>query len=153
MNLLKTLIIAVSSLLVGILYVLPPLVVKERFEKQDQPFVLNYAIYRDELIYMNRAREVYDGHWPPVDLYFDDQGTTVMNALPSFIMSAFLTAFRGDAVTSYLAAVFIFSALIFLLFFFLGNLLFNRSLVWSLFFAYVGILTPIALRILNFDGA
>ncbi|MDP3800219.1 MAG: hypothetical protein Q8Q90_02230 [bacterium] len=149
----KILTIIASSLLVGILYILPPFLIKQQFEVTGQPFVLNYVIHRDELIYMNRAREVYDGHWPPVDLYFDDQGKTVLNALPSLIMATFLTIFDGNVVTSYLTAIFIFSIAIFLLFFLLGNILFNRHFTWSLLFAYIGILTPIALRILNFDGA
>ncbi|MEK7629046.1 MAG: hypothetical protein AAB394_00800 [Patescibacteria group bacterium] len=153
MKLAKILVIAGSSILVGILYILPPLVIKQQFEAKEQPFVLNYAIHRDELIYMNRAREIYDGHWPPVDIYFDDQGKTVLNAIPSLIMTTFLTVFDGNVVTSYLSAVFIFSLIIFLLFFLLGRILFNRSFIWSLLFAYIGILTPIALRILNFDGA
>ena len=153
MKLTKTLTVIGSSLLVGILYILPPLVIKQQLETKEQSFILNYAVHRDELIYMNRAREIYDGHWPPVDLYFDDQGKTVLNAIPSSIMATFLTIFNGNVVTSYLAAIFIFSSITFLLFFLLGNILFNRSMAWSLFFAYVGILTPIALRILNFDGA
>jgi len=153
MNRLKTLIVVGSAILVGILYILPPLVIRGQFQVQEQPFVLNYTVHRDELFYISRAREIYDGHWPPTDLHFDNQSPTVLNSLPSLIMAGFLTVFLGDVVTSYLTAVFVFSAIIFLLLYWLGQFLFNRSLAWSLFFAYVGILTPIALRILNLDGA
>lgn len=149
----KTPILAISSLVVGLLYILPPLIIARHLQKVGQPFVLNYNIHRDELIYMSRAKEVHDGHWPPTDLHFEEQAPTILNPIPPLIMAVFLYMFQGNATAAYLSAVFIFSMLIFLLLFWLGNYIFSKSFLWSIFFAYVGILTPMALRILNFDGA
>lgn len=101
---------------------------------------------------MSRAREVYDGHWPPSDPHFTEQTPTVLNAFPSLIMASVLKLFYGDPNWAYLALIFAVPAMLFLIFFELGQYLFN-DFRWAIFFAYVGILTPIALRILNFDGA
>ena len=141
-----------SALLVGILYTGPQLLVKWHLGKNGREFALNFEVYRDELFYLSRAREVYDGHFPPSDLYFDEQKPTVQNPIPSLILGGLIGIFGGDVVTAYLIAEFIFAPLIFLLFYFLGKQLFKDP-VWAISFAYIGILTPIALRILNFHGA
>lgn len=148
----RTIILTVSSLTVGLLYILPPLIITRHLQKSGQPFVLNYNIHRDELLYMSRAREIYDGHWPPADPHFTEQTPTVLNPFPSLIMAGALKLFRGNPNTAYLALIFMVPAILFVIFFWLGQYLFN-DFRWALFFAYVGILTPIALRILNFDGA
>lgn len=148
----RIIILTLSSLLVGLIYILPPLLITGHLQSAGQPFVLNYNVHRDELLYMSRAREVYDGHWPPTDPHFTEQTPTVLNPLPSLIMAGALKLFHGDPNWAYLALTFIISALLFLILFGLGRYLFGNSR-WALFFAYVGILTPIALRIFNFDGA
>lgn len=148
----KQAVILISALLVGFLYIAPPLIIAGHLRALDQPFVLSYTVHRDELFYMGRAREIYDGHFPPSDLFFDEQKPTPLNPLPPLIMAALLALTGGNANAAYLAAIFIFPILIFLLFYWLGTKLFG-SFVWVIFFAYVGALTPIALRILNFDGA
>ena len=144
--------LVVSAILVGLLYLAPPLIIAHHLNLAGQPLVLNYNAHRDELFYMSRAREIYDGHWPPSDPHFNEPTPTVLNSLPSLIMASFIAVFRGNATSAYLAAVFAFSAILFLLFYWLGKIIFG-SFGWAIFFAYVGILTPIALRILNFDGA
>lgn len=151
-NMARKKILAASALLVGLLYIAPPLIITQHLRLAGQPLVLNYNIHRDELFYMSRAREIYDGRWPPSDPHFNEQTPTVLNPLPSLIMASFLAVFRGNATSAYLAAVFVFSAILFLLFYWLGKIIF-KSFSWAILFAYVGILTPIALRILNFDGA
>lgn len=148
----KILLLGVSSLITGLLYILPPLIISKHLGAVDQVFVLNYNIHRDELIYMSRAREIYDGHWPPADPHFSQKTPTVLNPVPSFIMASAIRLFQGNPNQAYLAMIFIIPAILFLLFFWLGRYLFN-DFRWAMFFAYVGVLTPIALRILNFDGA
>lgn len=148
----KTLILTISSLIVGLFYIWPPLIINQYLQKAGQPFVLNFNIHRDELFYMSRAREIYDGHWPPTDLHFTEQTSTVLNPFPSLIMAGALKLFRGNPNTAYLALIFMVPAILFVIFFWLGQYFFN-DFRWALFFAYVGILTPIALRILNLDGA
>lgn len=148
----KYIVVLFSALLVGFLYIAPPLIIAGHLRALGQPFVLNYTVHRDELFYMGRAREIYDGHFPPADLFFDEQGSTPLNPLPSLVIAALLAITGGNANAAYLAAIFIFPALIFLLFYWLGTKIFG-SFAWAIFFAYVGTLTPIALRILNFNGA
>lgn len=142
----------VSALLVGILYIAPPLLVRYHLEKDGRVFALNYEVYRDELLYLSRAREVYDGHFPPSDLHFDEQPPTVQNPLPSLLMAGFMKLYNGNPTKAFLLAQFVFPAIIFLLFYLLGKTLFESNL-WAFFLAYAGVLTPIALRILNFHGA
>lgn len=148
----KKAIIIVSAVLVGILYISPPLLINYHLSQQGKPWLLNYEVHRDELIYMARAREVYDGHFPYSDSHFAQAQPTITNPLPSLIIAAFLWVAGGNSDYAYLVAIFVFSIIIFLLFYWLGKILF-QSFSWALLFAYVGILTPIALRILNFDGA
>ena len=148
----KIIILALSSLLVGSIYILPPLLIAGHIKSAGQPFILNYNVHRDELLYMSRAREVYDGHWPPADPHFTEQTPTVLNPFPSLIMAGALKLFHGDPNLAYLALIFIISALLFLILFGLGRYLFGNSR-WAMFFAYAAILTPMALRILNLDGA
>ena len=148
----RTIALTLSSLAVGFLYILPPLLIAGHIESAGQPFILNYNVHRDELLYMSRAREVYDGHWPPADPHFTEQTPTVLNPFPSLIMAGALKLFHGDPNLAYLALIFIISALLFLILFGLGRYLFGNSR-WAMFFAYAAILTPMALRILNLDGA
>ena len=148
----KVLILSFSALVTGLLYILPPLVISQHLNAAQQVFVLNYNVHRDELIYMSRAREIYDGHWPPADPHFTEQTPTVLNPFPSLIMAGALKLFHGDPNLAYLALIFIISALLFLILFGLGRYLFGNSR-WAMFFAYAAILTPMALRILNLDGA
>ncbi len=148
----KRIVVLFSALLVGFLYIAPPLIIASHLRALGQPFVLTYSVHRDELFYMGRAREIYDGHFPPSDLFFDEQNPTPLNPIPSLIMATLLALAGGNANVAYLIAIFLFPAIIFLLFYWLGTKLFD-SFAWAIFFAYVGVLTPIALRILNFDGA
>ncbi|TSC89687.1 MAG: hypothetical protein G01um10143_177 [Parcubacteria group bacterium Gr01-1014_3] len=141
-----------SAILVGLLYIAPPLIVKYHLQKDGRVFALNYEVYRDELFYLSRAREIYDGHFPPSDLHFDEQRPTVQNPIPSLILAGMIALTGGNIHTSYLIAQFVFTPIIFLLFYWLGTLLFKES-HWAILFAFVGVLTPIAMRILNFNGA
>ncbi len=141
-----------SAILVGLLYVLPQLVVAKHLSNEGRYFALNFEVYRDELFYLTRAREVYDGHFPPLDPYFDEQNPNIQNPLPSGILAVLFTVFGGDPVRTFLTAEFIFSGIIFLLLYILGKQLFQSPL-WAISFAYITILTPMALRILNFHGA
>ncbi len=144
--------LVISAILIGSLYITPPLIIKYRLQKEGKVFALNYEIYRDELLYLSRAREIYDGHFPPSDLHFDEQRPTVQNPIPSLILAGMIALASGNVQVGYLIAQFIFTPMIFLIFYWLGKNLFE-STTWAILFAYVGILTPIALRILNFHGA
>lgn len=133
------------TILVGLLYILPPLFVWRYINNFDEPFILaQLETYKDEIKdYLPRAREVYDGHFSPKDAYFEEQRPTVLNPLPSLLFSLFIFLFKGDINLAYLGAQFFLSGLIFLLFYFLGRCLFESKL-WQIFFALVGVLTPLS---------
>ncbi len=133
------------SILVGLLYILPPIFVWNTFVQRDEPFVLaQLSTYKDELtVYLPRAREIYDGHFPPADLYFDDQKPTVMNPLPSLFFSFFIYLFDGNMNLAYLGAQFIFGSIIFALFYLVTFQLTN-SQRWSFFWSFLGALTPLS---------
>lgn len=137
------------SVLVGFLYIGPPLAIWGHFREQGNEFVLaQYKTYRDSLqAYLPRAREIYDGHFPPAELYGSESSApTVQNPLPSLFFAGFLYLFRGDVNSAYLGAQFFFSTAIFLLFAFLGWLMW-RSKLWAAFFGLVATLTPIPLKL------
>ncbi|RJQ36779.1 GtrA family protein [Candidatus Parcubacteria bacterium] len=144
--------VAACSLIVGLLHVGPLWAIAEYLETNDgQPFVFSYENYRNDLTYLARAREVYDGHSPSSDPFADDSPTTLRNPIPSLVFAAFLVPAEGKIYPAYLAALFVFSQVNFLLFFLVGKKLFHRNL-WALAFALVAALTPIPLRMLNFYG-
>src|SRR3989344_7390105 len=127
--------VAAGAFLVGALYILPLAFVWRYFNSIGEPFVLaQLGTYRDELtVYLPRAREIYDGHFPPRDLYFEEQRPTVLNPLPPLLLSLFIFLFKGNINFSYLAAQFFFSGIIFILFYLLGRFFFEKK-IWGFFF-------------------
>ncbi len=100
-------------------------------------------VYRDEFFqYVPRAREVFDGHFPPAGVYAGESGPSPLNPLPPLIFSLFLRLFSGEVNWAYLTAQFFFTSLIFFLFFVLGRLIFNSRSA-AVFFSLVGTLTQI----------
>ena len=141
------------SILVGLLYILPPIYIWKNLANKNEPFVLaQLSTYKDELtVYLPRAREVYDGHLLAQDLYFDEQSPTVLNILPTWFFSVFIYLFSGDINLAYLSAQFFFITIIFILLFYLGLFLFGNSKLWALFFALIGVLTPLLFANYRFD--
>ncbi|MBI2453960.1 MAG: hypothetical protein HYV54_00045 [Parcubacteria group bacterium] len=144
----ELILIFLSSLLVGWLYVGPPVMIRKNFIDSGHEFVLTqYKTYRDSMhVYLPRAREVYDGHYPPAELYDSNKGLTIQNLLPTTLFAAFVFLFEGNIDYAYLGAQFLFIGVIFALFYILGRILFN-SRVWSLFFSLTAVLTSIPLRL------
>ncbi len=137
-----------GALLIGILYTAPQLLILRQVEGMGGVFTLRQFVeFTDEVYgYFPRAREVADGHFPPGDLFFDNEAPTLLNPLPPLLFGS-LIFLLGDLTRAYLAAQFIFSGLIFLLFVWLGREIFNRSGVGSVALGLVGVLTPIALHL------
>ena len=110
-----------------------------------------FKTYRNSLYhYLPRAREIYDGHFPPSDVSAAKDGPTVANLLPPTIFSIYLNAFHGSINRAYLMVQLRFPALIFILFVLIGWL-FTKSKAWSVFFGLVGVLTPIPLKLPFYD--
>lgn len=143
--------VILSSLLVGALYVAPPLLIAGHLRSEGAPYVLSLENSRNDLAYLTWAREIYDGHFPPRDPFSDAGQPIIQNPIPSTILAGFLALAGGKVVPAYLLALFLFSQINFLMFYWLGRRL-TGSALWALCFALVAVLTPISLRILNFDG-
>ncbi len=141
-------IIILGAVLVGLLYIGPPLMIWKYFSKARQPFVLaEFRTYRDSLMaYLPRAHEVFDGHFPPGELYAAPLQPTIQNLVPSLLFGGLIFLFSGNMNLSYLAAQFIFSGIIFAFFYLIGWSLF-RSRPWSLLLGLVGTITPIAVKL------
>ena len=140
------------AIVAGFLFIAPPLALKHYFEASGKHFVLaQLKTYRDELYtYLPRAREIYDGHFPPAELSLDQQGPSPLNALPSLVFSSFIFLSGGNINAAYLLAQFVFSAIIFILLYILGRLLL-RSRPWAFLMATLGTLTPILPGVFSFD--
>lgn len=138
------------AILVGVLYAAPQFLIKKNVEEAGEPFVLKQFIeLNDEgYFYLQNAREVYDGHFPPKDFSFSpgEQRPSIFNPLPPLIFSSFIFL-TGDVNTAYLAASFVLPIILFLLFYLLGQIIFDKNRLWSLFFGLVAMFTALALHV------
>lgn len=134
------------AVVVGALYLAPQLLIKRIVENSGRTFVLSqFNQFSDGgEVYFQFAREAAEGRIPPSDLYSDQQLPNIYPPLPPIILSILIRIF-GDVTGAYLAALFIFPAITFLFFFWLGWIIFDRDKLWSVFMALIGILTPIFL--------
>ena len=132
------------ALVVGVLNILPPILIGLNISNSGNDFVLaQQSGYRDEFFqYLPRAREVFDGHFPPRNIFSGTSGPSPLNPLPSALFSPFLFLFGGNLNWAYISAQFVFAVIIFLLFFWLGWAM-VRSKLWAVFFALVGVFTQI----------
>ncbi len=140
--------IVFCALSVGLLYVSPQLLIKNAVQESGQTFVLSQFNNLDDGgdSYLQFAREVYDGHFPPSDLYFEKKLPNIYPPIPPLLLSLFIAIAGGDISSGYLTGLFVFPAILFLLLFWLGWIIFDRNKIWSLFLALCGILTPMALH-------
>ncbi|MBI4119964.1 MAG: hypothetical protein HY454_00700 [Parcubacteria group bacterium] len=149
----EIIIIASLSILVGSLYIGPPLMIKEYFERSGEEFTLaQFKTYRNSLLhYLPRAREIYDGNFPPADLSGDiREQPTVMNTLTSTLSAASMFITKGNMNAAYLLTQFIFSALAFAGFYLVGRIILESRL-WSVLMALAGTLTPIPGKLPFYD--
>lgn len=137
--------VILSALFVGATYVAPRLAIRSYLESRGQSFVpLNFLSMNDDAKgYMGRAREIYDGHFPPTDLFLDQGGPMPLNPLPPLLWAPFIFLFRGDMDAAYFLTQFLFAAVLFVLFYALGRITI-RDRVWSLALGLVATLTPLA---------
>src|SRR3989344_2029404 len=146
------LIVTALAVLVGFLLASPQVLLWSSISGSGADFLLmQQNIYRDEFFqYMPRAREVYDGHFPPGSIYADDNNPTPLNPIPPLLFSSFIKLSGGDINIAYLSAQFIFASIFFILFFYLGKI-FLGSKVVALFFGLAGTLTQIPQLLLGYS--
>ena len=133
-----------ATILVGFLAITPTLIIRQSFIDKGEEFVMvQFKTYPISLYhYVQRAREIYDGHFPPSDMTVLDKKPTIMNLLPPSLFAGLLYLTKGDLNWAYLLAQFFFNPLAFLAFYFVGKAVL-KSRLWALFLALVGVLTPI----------
>jgi hypothetical protein len=140
----KTLLIVFLAVLAGLVNILPQVLIWNSLKNSGQPYqAVNYLATNDELkIYVPRAREIYDGHFPPNDIFADKQGPTPFNVLPSALMAVFIYLAGGNMNWAYLSAQFFFSALIFLVFY-LAIFYLTKNRGWAILGSLVAVWTPL----------
>ena len=141
-------VLLVGALAVGFFYISSPAALWNSLNNLEEPFVLiQLSHHSDEgSVYIPRVREVYDGHWPANDFYFDYNWPSIFPNLPSLVLGKMLHLFGGDIDLLYISANFIFSAFIFVLFYALAMLI-TKNNWWSILVAFIGILTPVVLHL------
>src|SRR3989338_5915542 len=137
----------VLAIFVGIVYIAPNLLIQQSLQQDNNAYLMiQYTnSFDDILLYIPRGRDIYDGHFPPSDSSSDAGGAPgIMPWLPQTLFAGLIAIFK-NINTAYLSAVFLFSALIFILLKKLGDVLFQKKL-WSYFFAFAGIFTTIPMQ-------
>ena len=135
--------LVLAAAVVGTLHVAPQILIKRELEREGKPFVPLQITHRGDMVqqYFPRVREAADGHIPPSDLHADERTPTLYPVLPPVIAAPIFWG-ASDAGTALLIAVFVFSALIFCAFYWLGRVITGSSL-WGFFMGFLGTLTPL----------
>ncbi len=141
-------VIVALAIVVATLYAAPQLLIRSQIHSLGQDFVLSQFTSLDDGgdVYFQFAREVVDGHFPPGDLFFAGNIPNLFPPIPPLLLAGLVVLFK-DINFAYIAANFIFSGILFLLFYVLGMLVFGKRRLWSIFMGFLGTLTPIAINI------
>ena len=143
-----SILVFILAVTVGGLYAAPQLLIRQTVLEQELPFALSQFtnLHDGGDAYLQYAREVYDGHFPPRDLFFDYQTPNIFPPVPPLLEASMIFLFK-DVNMAYIAVNFLFSSILFLLFLLLGWVVFNGNKLWSIFMGLVGTLTPIAIHL------
>ncbi len=140
------LVLILSSFLVGALYSLPQFLIwKNLYDSGQEYAVIQLTHHSDEAYgHMPIAREIYDGRFPPSDLYFNQKTPSLFGPfpIPYMLMAFFIWLFHGNINAAYTGIHFVAPAFLFVLFVWLG-LVITRRQSWAFVVGFVGTLTPI----------
>lgn len=134
------------ALLIGVLYVAPELLIWNKLHSLDKPYVAIQLTHHGDEAYgtISLFREIYDGHFPVGDLYFDRNAPSPLSTqISALLMAGFIYLFGGNINISYLFATFILAPVLFLLFYWLGRVI-TGDKIYALLFSLLGVLTPIS---------
>lgn len=142
-------IVAVVTLVCGLLQLLPSVFLERAVKKSGNEFLLTQVTHHGDaaIFYLPSTREVLDGHFPPIDLHIPENRKFLFlrPPLPQLLFAPIL--FIADNPShAYMAAGFLFTILMFGLFYWTG-VTFFRSRLGALLFAAVGVLTPAAVEL------
>lgn len=139
-------IVLASAVLVGLLYGLPQFLIWKKLRDVGKPYLVIQLTHHSDEAYghIGFAREIYDGHFPPGDLYFSEKVPAFFGTspIPYIFMAFFIWLFHGNVNAAYTAAHFVVPGVLFCLFVLLGYTL-TRSRLWALTIGGVALLTPI----------
>ncbi|MEK9174776.1 MAG: hypothetical protein AAB725_02290 [Patescibacteria group bacterium] len=128
------LIIVFTTLVVAALYGMPQLLIWKKLHGLDRPYkVIQLTHHSDEAYgHIPIAREIYDGHFSPGDLFFnfnsDRPSLFGPFPLPYALMAFFIYLMGGDINLAYILAHFIIPPILFLLFYFFGYVLTQKKM-------------------------
>jgi len=135
-----------GAVLVGLLYGLPQFLIWKKLSSENKAYqVIQLTHHSDEAYgHIGFAREIYDGHFPPGDLFFNQKTPSLFSPfpIPYMLMAFFIWIFNGSVNAAYTAAHFVVPGILFCLFVWLGYVL-TRSRLWALTIGGVALLTPI----------
>lgn len=137
------------AVVIGLLQILPGFFLRESIEQSGRAYLpLQMTHHGDSTIfYLPRAQEVADGHFPPSDPHIEENKSSafVYPPLPQLVFGS-LIALVGDTTDAYMVLSFIFTALLFLSFYWMGYIFLNNRL-GAVFIGVLGTLTPIAIHL------
>ena len=83
----QVILVGLLAIAVGFLYVAPQLLIKRSVESSGRTFILSQFtnLHDGGDAYIQFAREVADGHFPPGDLFFDHSLPNIYPPLPPLI--------------------------------------------------------------------
>ena len=139
-----------SAILTGVLYSAPQVFIWKKLKALDKPYLAVQYITRNDEVKgdITKAREIFDGHFPPSELSFDPRGTAVAPFVPYLLFGFLIFLAQGSINLAFILANFIFASLIFGAVYFLGRVVIKNRW-WSLFLAFLGTLTPILMSYYN----
>lgn len=140
--------VVLLALVVGVVYAAPQFFVARQIWESGHQFVANQFVKLDDGgdAYFQFARQVAEGHFPPGDPFSKDKLPNIYPWLSPLLFGALIFILK-DVSLAYLAGNFVFPVILFLLFYWLGQLVFQRDRLWSLFFGLVGVFTPLVFMV------
>ncbi len=140
------LLVLFSAVLTGALYSAPQVFIWNKLKSLDRPYLaLQYVTRNDEVKGdITKAREIFDGHFPPSELSFAPNGTAFVPFIPYLLFAFLIFLANGNINLAFILANFIFASLIFGASYFLGKIVIKNQW-WAIFLAFFGTLTPILL--------
>ncbi|MDQ1284073.1 MAG: hypothetical protein QG620_421 [Patescibacteria group bacterium] len=141
--------LVILGLLCGLINVFPHLSIKKEVEQRGYVYmpVQTEGMLTDEALwYVPMSKKIYENHGANNDFFFKQyrNSSTPVPLLPNYIYAFFFLFFR-DISHIFLAGIFLFSGVLFVLFYFLGKMFFlNRTK--ALFFASFVTIASVPIR-------
>lgn len=138
--------IVLLALLMGLLQLMPSVFLERAVRARGGEFLIAQMTHHGDtaIHYLPKAREVIDGHFPAIDAHVPENrsGLFLWAPGPQLVFASALWLFP-DVNHAYMALGFVFTAIMFFLWYWLGRMFFG-SRVGAILFGAIGVLTPAA---------